>query len=547
MRLFSVLVFLLALLSSDDIDAAFQEGQSLASGEPQHVASIESTGISANENPAETQYGDDTKIGGAVERGQRTNEAFQMIKAGNETRESYSIDVEMPTFSESVAATGNAVDGALGRGTSATHTSGETVYKTCLKSGESYTKTCRRQRMVEIRIIPEVIANHPRTCPGHMVSRSQWHGGENGDYTCWESEDFCNPGCTGGAAYVSQEKSIEFTRDDWAGCEELERLHDLGQAEVVSEVMGPFNQTRMIDGEPITKDYWETTRTYVLNTDTVNECEKLKALGCVQQDSVCEEYINGMGSARVCKRYKLTYACQTTRDTAVANRSQLGLTLPPPQTALSNQNMYAALSQMEAMRQMAKHMEGNEHSLRIFRGQDNRCSINFGGAFKNCCTSDGGVGTRMHIATTCTADEKKLVAARAKNLCIFVGSRVKKKVLGVVVSKESVFCCYPTKLGFAIQRGARAQLGRDFGSAEQPRCEGLTPDELSRVDFSRIDLSDTFADIAASAQKMERELKRDMTQKQRQFERPAALTSAKTNQPLHKRVDAQGETHDIVY
>ena len=153
----------------------------------------------------------------------------------------------------------------------------------------------------------------------------------------------------------------------------------------------------------------------------------------------------------------------------------------------------------------------------------------------------------MSIATTCTADEKKLSEARSKNLCMFVGSRVKKKILNVVVSKENVFCCYPTKLGFAIQRGARTQLGKDFGSAEEPRCEGLTPDELSRVDFSKIDLSDTFADIAASAQKMEREIKVDMAQKQRQFERPVVRAIAKENQPKNKRVDAQGETHEIVY
>jgi conjugal transfer mating pair stabilization protein TraN len=243
----------------------------------------------------------------------------------------------------------------------------------------------------------------------------------------------------------------------------------------------------------------------------------------------------------------MTYACQTTRNTTVSNRSELGLTLPPTQTAVANQNMYAALSQMEAMRQMAKHMEGGQANLQIFRGKDNRCSINFGGAFKNCCTSNGGVGTRIHLATGCTADEKNLVAARSKNLCTFVGSRVKKKILGVVVAKENVFCCYPSKLGLALQRGCRAQLGKDFGSAEEPRCEGLTPDEVSRVDFSQIDLSDTFADIAASAQKMERELKVDMTQKKRQFERPDALASIKANQPSHKRVNTQGETHDIIY
>jgi conjugal transfer mating pair stabilization protein TraN len=221
--------------------------------------------------------------------------------------------------------------------------------------------------------------------------------------------------------------------------------------------------------------------------------------------------------------------------------------LPPKQTAVANQNMFKALSQMEVMRQMAKHMEGDASSLRIFRGEDQRCSINFGGAFKNCCTSNGGFGTRMHIATKCTGEEEKLAKARAQNRCIFVGARVKSKVLGVTMSKEQVYCCYPTKLGLALQKGARAQLGKTFGTAEGTHCEGLTPDELSRVDFSQIDLSDAFADIAASAQKMEREIKVDLAQKQRQFERPDARVLAKNNQPQHKRVDSRGETHDIVY
>ncbi len=526
---------------------AFQEGQSIGQGN-QQMDAIDSVGIPISDNPSETQYNDDSKIAGARDGEQHHNEAFQMIKEGNKTRESYEIEVEMPEIDETSNATGDAVEGALGSKASVNHEEGETIYKTCVKSGDEYTVTCRRQRIVEIRIIPEVISYHPRTCPGHESSGGYWVGGNEGHYDCGVTTDYCNPGCMGGQAYVSQPKRIEFPRDEWVGCEELERMHDLGQAEVISEVMGPMNETRMIDGEPITKDYWETTRTYALNTDKFNTCEALKAIGCMQHGvGECDEYATGMAGERMCKRFKMTYACRTTREARVSKRPDLEAMMPPTQTGVANGNMYSALSQMEAMRQMSKHMEGDVHSLRIFRGNDNRCSINFGGAFKNCCTSDGGFGTRMHIATTCSADEKKLSEARAKNLCIFVGSRVKSKILGVVVSKENVFCCYPTKLGFAIQRGARAQLGKDFGSAEEPRCEGLTPDELSRVDFSKIDLSDTFADIAASAQKMEREIKVDMAQKQRQFERPTARAMAKENQPQNKRVDAQGETYEIVY
>lgn len=523
---------------------AFYEGQTLVQGNTK-MDDIGSSGIAISENPPETELNDDRKLASAKESAQHHNEVFQLIKAGNKQRESYTIEVEMPEMDATAQETGAATDGALGVKGTSRHETGDIIYKTCMKSGEEYAKTCRRQRMIEIKVTPEVLSRGPHTCPGHEVWRHEYFDGHSDSFPTGETT-LCE-GCVEGALYVSQAKKVDITRDDWAGCEELEEMHDRGEAEVISEVMGPKDETRMINGEPITKDYWETTRTYAFNTRRCDTCEPLKALGCRQHDSVCTEYVEGMGGARICKRFKVTYACPVSHGSVVSKRPDLDAFMPPVQTGVANGNMYQALSQMEAMRQMSKHMEGGEHNLRIFRGQDNRCSINFGGAFKNCCAGEGGFGTRMHIATSCSADEKKLSEARSKKLCQFVGSRVKKKVLGVVVSKENVFCCYPTKLGLAIQRGARGQLGRDFGSAESPSCEGLSPDELSRVDFSRIDLSDTFADIAASAQKMEREIKTDLMQKQRHFERPETHAFTKENQPKHKRIDEKGVTHDIVY
>lgn len=522
---------------------AFYEGQTLVQGNTK-MDDIGKSGIAISENPPETELKTNRKIARAKKRAQHRDEVFQMIKAGNKQRESYTIEVELPEMERTAQEAGHATDGALGVKDTSRHKTGDILYKTCIKSGEEYTKTCRRQRMIEIKITPEVISRGPHTCPGHSYEERYW---DDGFYAFFRfATEYCD-GCVEGALYVSEPKKVDITRDDWVGCEELEEMHDRGEVEVISEVMGPKDETRMINEEPITKDYWETTRTYAFNTTRCDTCEPLKALGCRQHDSVCEEYVEGMGGVRICKRFKVTYACPISQGSVVSKRPEMEAFMPPVQTGVANGNMYQALSQMEAMRQMSKHMEGGKHNLRIFRGQDNRCSINFGGAFKNCCTSEGGFGTRMHIATSCSADEKKLSEDRAKKLCQFVGSRVKKKVLGVVVSKENVFCCYPTKLGLAIQRGARGQLGRDFGSAESPQCEGLSPDELSRVDFSQIDLSDTFADIAASAQKMEREIKTDLKQKQRHFERPETYAFTKENQPKHKRIDEKGVTHDIVY
>ena len=513
---------------------AFQEGKTLVEGKPT-VESFASTGITASENPAQVQYTDNQKMSAAVEHDKHSNEAFQQIKEANETREIYDITLEDSLYTNMLEKTGD----ALGAERSTAKTNRATLLKTCMKSGESYTKTCRRQRLIEIKVTPEVRATNPRYCLGHW----NWSG---------TSKSHCN-GCKGGDSYISQHKKVDITRDEWVGCEDLEALHDAGKADIISETMGAENEARVIDGESITRDYWETTRTYALNTETFNECEALQALGCIYQDGVCAEYTNGMAGARICKRYKMTYKCALSAETKVSHRPDLDLTLPPTQTAVANHNMTNALSQMEAMRQMAKHMEGNtEASLRIFRGESKRCSTNFGGSFKDCCTSDGGTGTVLHIATECTAEEKQLAEARSQKRCVFVGARQKNQTLGMNVSKEYIYCCYPNKLGLAIQKGARAQLGRNFGTAESPQCEGLTPDELSRVDFSQVDLSETFADIMASAQKMSREVKVDLAQKQRQFKQPSDLSSLKANQHAHKRVytdpvEGEEESHDITY
>jgi hypothetical protein len=120
---------------------------------------------------------------------------------------------------------------------------------------DSYRVTDHQKRAVEIEVIPEVIAFRPRFCVGHW--QNPW--GMNHYY--------CNPGCRGGERYISHSKQVNVIRDVWVGCAALERLKENGQAVLISEEYGVLNQTRVIEGEPMTRDYWEKTGTYALNRD----------------------------------------------------------------------------------------------------------------------------------------------------------------------------------------------------------------------------------------------------------------------------------------
>lgn len=61
--------------------------------------------------------------------------------------------------------------------------------------------------------------------------------------------------------------------------------------------------------------------------------------------------------------------------------------------------------------------------------------------------------------------------------------------------KKTVFCCFGSKFAKLLQEQGRKQLGLDFGTAQSPNCRGFTEEELQKIDFSKLDLSEITSDI----------------------------------------------------
>ena len=55
------------------------------------------------------------------------------------------------------------------------------------------------------------------------------------------------------------------------------------------------------------------------------------------------------------------------------------------------------------------------------------------------------------------------------------------------------------KLMAILQREARKQLGRGFGIPTNPDCKGFTVEEIGRLNFSTMDLSELFDDVITAA------------------------------------------------
>lgn len=97
-------------------------------------------------------------------------------------------------------------------------------------------------------------------------------------------------------------------------------------------------------------------------------------------------------------------------------------------------------------------------------------------------------------------DQKEIVVAmkRKADLCHYIGSYCSANVLGACVTKMESQCCYISKLAKIVNVGGKEQLGRGWGSPENPSCEGFTAQELEKIDFSKLDLSGFYDDIYAN-------------------------------------------------
>ena len=100
-------------------------------------------------------------------------------------------------------------------------------------------------------------------------------------------------------------------------------------------------------------------------------------------------------------------------------------------------------------------------------------------------------------ALQCDQAENLLAMRRGQNLCIHVGSYCSSKILGACITQKQAHCCFNSRLARIVNQQGRAQLGRGYGDARSPDCSGLTVDELQRLDFSRMDLSEFYAEIIA--------------------------------------------------
>ena len=96
----------------------------------------------------------------------------------------------------------------------------------------------------------------------------------------------------------------------------------------------------------------------------------------------------------------------------------------------------------------------------------------------------------IQIVWACEQEEFELNAKRQLKSCTHVGSYCKSKALGVCIEKREAYCCYNSPLSRIINEQVRGQKGLGHGDPKSPQCDGLTMDQISSVDWDKINLDE---------------------------------------------------------
>lgn len=256
------------------------------------------------------------------------------------------------------------------------------------------------------------------------------------------------------------------------------------------------NATKVINGVSIQHACWGKSMQYRCLAGINSTCAPLTNQGCTQTLSICVEQNFGL-----CMRFSETFECAEERCIPQPDicMPELPCTDGSCDTTKSEEShdMGEGVSRLGALIGAASDVATNQiasGSPKIFAGSSVDCKKYVLG-FRDCCT-DSGWGDWVK---NCPAELQALQKAKADNRVVYLGKYKKHKL---DLDHHYAYCVFPSKLGAIIQiEGRKKQLGISFGKAKKPDCKGITPEQLERINFQKLNLSPIEQDFISRFQK----------------------------------------------
>jgi conjugal transfer mating pair stabilization protein TraN len=311
------------------------------------------------------------------------------------------------------------------------------------------------------------------------------------EYTCSRPVEGLTPDRIGGGPTVTT------TRNE-SGCAGLAADSSCRQESETCTDSDPV--TRVVDGVSVTQPCWAWSRTYTCAQFTeAQDCQVLEGTaGCtlVREDCLTDE---------PCRTWERVYDCPVPEQPASANQficdGDVYCIDGSCETIQreANDEFKDAVVALNAMNQARREFDAD--TLTLFKGTRNTCSSKVFGAL-NCCRGKGFPlipGIQLLMALGCSREEALLHQRDASGLCAYVGSYCSDSFLGVCLTKKKVYCCFESKLSRILQEQGRQQLNKPWGKPKTEQCLGFTIDEFARLDLSKMDFSEVYAEFTEAA------------------------------------------------
>ena len=273
--------------------------------------------------------------------------------------------------------------------------------------------------------------------------------------------------------------------------EEAEKLAEANECHAINRVCLESGNKTFFDKYIISRPCWQEKISYQCYSERADGCKHLKSQGCQLENSNCLKR-----HGNICLLWQRNYRCFSEKKSlssslAGATIFCLGGDCHTP--TIEQNNDISNVGYLAMLNEVKKDMQGTP--IYVFKGASNSCRKNIV-SFLNCCTGFKGWGKDFGLSR-CSASEKALSLKRGKGQCYYVGTYCSQRdtVFKKCLTKKSTYCCFNSKLARIFQEQGKSQLGISFGSSQYPNCRGFTVDELQRIDFSKFDLEELFADL----------------------------------------------------